>query len=144
VNADLKYLKETKGYTDCEIKCREEKACVTWTSLLLTQNKSTICHLESVKMQQLRLVYSDLFRSKHEAGVFSETGNIRYSHVSIQHLIKDPIPLDGTSQINVPQHFIKGCNYTISLWAWIWRTNSQRGNDETGIFRFYFYFIFNI
>ena len=139
VSASLKYVRETSGYDDCEFRCELEPSCVKWSSYKLTSDKSISCYLESVKMQRFRSLNSDLFST--DKVTLGDVGSVKYSHVSVQHLIKDPVPLDGSSILAIPQHFIKGCEYTISLWVWLWRGSNPYENSEIAIFRLFYQFL---
>ncbi len=40
--------------------------------------------------------------------------------MELDHSLVGPIVFDTETTYSVPQHFVRGCSYTISLWAWIW------------------------
>jgi len=33
---------------------------------------------------------------------------------------------------------VKGCEYTISTWVWIWRSENKHEDNEFAIFRYYY------
>lgn len=41
--------------------------------------------------------------------------------IFFHNLVSNPIATDSSTIISFPQHFSRGCSYTISLWVWIWR-----------------------
>ena len=50
-----------------------------------------------------------------------------------QNLILHTLATDSTSVLSFPQHFFRGCSYTISLWVWLWRSKKQ-SSQESSIF----------
>ena len=128
------YVRQTKRpvSVSCSALCQQDQQCVKWSQT------TKFCLLESVKMQRLRSLYPDLFLSsaRNTESFFSE-GSIDFSTVSIQRLIgSEPLPLDGSSLLMSSQHFVKGCEYTIATWAWIWRSQSSfEAGTKSAIFR---------
>ena len=48
----------------------------------------------------------------------------------VSRLVAGPLPLDRTTTMTIPQHFSKGCEYTIGVWVWHWRGTT--GADFAG------------
>ena len=43
--------------------------------------------------------------------------------MDIDHLLTGPVVFDSKTTFAAPQHFVKGCSYTVSAWVWLWPTN---------------------
>jgi hypothetical protein len=119
----------------CSTICLQDRKCVKWA--LFGSRAAGVCLLESVKMQRLRHIHSDIFQVPDEFQSHQVASELRidFTSVVLQRLIGDPMPLDGSSIILSPQHFVEGCEYTIATWAWIWRPESKDERGQSAIFR---------
>jgi hypothetical protein len=59
--------------------------------------------------------------------------HLNMDHVSIQHLLSQPIATDSRTLLNFPQYFVKGCSYTITTWVWLWKNDRHERNKRESI-----------
>ena len=116
----------------CITACAEDYQCSRWnfypssqTSVLnVTQVNS--CFLESKTYAELEKVFSSVQVTEKTVGKTSGVKRLKSDKgfVVAQTLLSGPVAFDSTTLLNFPQHFVRGCSYTISLWLWLWKTDA--------------------
>lgn len=106
----------------CKQQCDDDNDCSKWTFYADVESG---CYLESELMSEIKDLFSPTATFNSEKPTEKRT-NIRnmgskIDHVSIQHLLSKLITTDSRTTLNFPQHFMKGCSYTISMWVWLWK-----------------------
>ena len=118
----------TTSPDECKELCSRDHNCVEWNFL---RNNS-----HNVKKHSCYLQSKDFALFKHSYPIHFPSGDsgieVRKSFFT-EKLLVGPAILDSTSLINYDQHFYRSCNYTISLWVWLWK-RKRPGNREVPIF----------
>ena len=115
----------------CITACAEDFQCSRWnfypspqtSALNVTQGNS--CFLESKSFAELEKIFSSDQGTEKTRGRTSGVKRLRSDKgfVGAQTLVSGPVAFDSTTLLNFPQHFVRGCSYTISLWLWLWKTD---------------------
>ena len=125
----------------CISACTEDSQCSRWSFYPASEilpsvgTVGNLCFLESKLAASLErnLLYhhSSLGTQDKTTGLKRLNGDRGF--VGVQNLLAGPLEFDSTTILNFPQHFVRGCSYTISVWVWMWRPrliNSRIGQDR--------------
>ena len=127
---------------DCEELCSKDAECFR-SNLYPNARISTaespyphLCFLESELMLDIEKKISALSDSRKTATRISKKkkDEIDRGYIGIQQLVSGPIAIDSTFLMNYPQHFVRGCSYTISMWVWIWKSKKLSRRSECALF----------
>ena len=126
----------------CEELCSKDTECFR-SSLYPNARMSTVdspyphlCFLESELMLDIEKNISALSDSRKTVSRISKKkkDKINRDYIGIQQLVSGPIAIDSTFLMNYPQHFVRGCSYTISMWVWIWKSKKLSKRSECALF----------
>lgn len=125
----------------CISACTEDSQCSRWSFYPASEilpsvgTVGNLCFLESKLAASLERNlphrHSSLGTQDKTTGLKRLSGDRGF--VGIQNLLAGPLEFDSTTVLNFPQHFVRGCSYTISVWVWMWRPrliNSRIGQDR--------------
>lgn len=125
----------------CISACTEDSQCSRWSFYPASEivpsvdTVGNLCFLESKLAASLESNlphhHSSLRTQDRTTGLKRLNGDRGF--VGVQNLLAGPLEFDSTTVLNFPQHFVRGCSYTISVWVWMWRPrliNSRIGQDR--------------
>jgi hypothetical protein len=125
----------------CISACTEDSQCSRWSFYPASEilpsvgTVGNLCFLESKLAASLERnlphQHSSLGTQDKTTGLKRLSGDRGF--VGVQNLLAGPLEFDSTTILNFPQHFVRGCSYTISVWVWMWRPrliNSRIGQDR--------------
>ena len=126
----------------CKGVCSHVEECSRWSFYKNTQlSHSDTLHLHDCFIESQELVDAtdainallDLKQSENRVTDLKRDVLSR-GYIGIQRIVSDTIATDSTSLMNHPQHFIRGCSYTISLWVWLWKSKKTNKRTNSIIF----------
>lgn len=120
-------LDENATY-QCEVQCLRDTNCAAFR--LQKSNVST--NFECFFLSSMFLNISKKVSRKYPV-LPSITGfktGVKSNNQYIQHLVVDTVATDSSSMISFPQHFSRGCSYSIFLWVWLWRPRKQTSQEQ--------------
>jgi hypothetical protein len=95
------------------------------------------CYLESGLLSDIKeqFLVNKTLTSDKLTGTYRDKRkeHLNMDHVSIQHLLPQPIATDSRTLLNFPQYFVKGCSYTITIWVWLWKNDRHGRNKRESI-----------
>ena len=125
----------------CITACTDDYQCSKWsyypTSEIVPLDGSvdSLCFLESKQAadqeKSLPPYSSPSGAPDKTTGLKRLSGNRGF--IGVQNLLAGPLEFDSTTVLNFPQHFVRGCSYTILVWVWMWRprlVNSRIGQNR--------------
>ena len=125
----------------CITACTDDHQCSKWsyypTSEIVPLDGSidSLCFLESKQaadpQKSLPPYSSPSGTPDKTTGLKRLSGNRGF--IGVQNLLAGPLEFDSTTVLNFPQHFVRGCSYTILVWVWMWRprlVNSRIGQNR--------------
>lgn len=123
----------------CEKHCLRDKKCASYKLQLPVYPENNRygtlvdCFLFSSSMVNISMKVNDKWPAIASYTGYKLVVNESRNVYHTQSLILNTIATDSTSVISFPQHFFRGCSYTISLWVWMWRSKKQ-SYQESSIF----------
>ena len=106
---------------ECKEICYNERRCHS-CSFSKTKN-SPMCHLLSESITNLVEKAPDLFLNDSDLESWKSSVHLGHNtDVDVSHLLAGPIPFDRKTFMTMPQHFLRGCKYTISMWVWHYKS----------------------
>lgn len=117
----------TNSGEDCHDRCNMDEKCYGWTYDVPR------CYLESYEISLLKSEVQIYMNYSHTKEFLSSHKKLKKYYV--QTLIKDePLVFDSSMMLNYDEHFYRGCEYSISLWVWVWKVRHPQPYVEIPIF----------
>lgn len=87
-------------------------------------------HVDTNTDNKTRNIYFKSLLDNNEFEDITFYHRFQKSNYSIQYLLTSPIIAYATTPMSFPLHIIRGCDYTISLWMWLWKPKNVANNPD--------------
>eukprot|EP01038_Epipyxis_sp_PR26KG_P016909 gene16909-23204_t len=130
------------GFVQCESECQNDDHCRGYYIYRNNINKKSVsnktnlpedyvddltCILVSNNFKQFIQKHEPLFHNFLLQSIVADKVHdfSRNNNYQIENLVHGPLVTDSTTVLTFQQSFFHGCSYTISVWAWLWKSKIQ-------------------
>ena len=121
------WLVKRKGiphFPMCQQLCNSDLNCSSWT-IDRNPDRSVTCYLESPVFERIKEKFPNVFKRSSIAASGHQPDVPWKKVIKVENIVRGPVAFDSTTILNFERHFLHGCSYTISMWAWIWRQRNM-------------------